>query len=90
MPDSETLTMRRTVIGGIRYSDDYQVINGEIIFLKKATRRRLLNSSLMIVDQAAINAGCDFRRYHRKHRRVERAGLREQFRPGLREHQIRT
>jgi hypothetical protein len=30
-PDSETLTMRRTVIGGIRYSDDYQVINGEII-----------------------------------------------------------
>jgi hypothetical protein len=28
-PDSETLTMRRTVIGGIRYSDDYQ---GEIIF----------------------------------------------------------
>ena len=31
MPDSEILTMLRTVIGGIRYSDDYQVINGEII-----------------------------------------------------------
>ena len=29
---------------------------------KKAVRRRLLNSNLMM-DQAAINAGFDFRRY---------------------------
>src|SRR5258706_14414206 len=30
---------------------------------EKAARRRLFNSTLMIVDQAAINAGFDFRRY---------------------------
>jgi hypothetical protein len=29
---------------------------------EKAARRRLLNSNLMIVDQAAINAGFDLRR----------------------------
>jgi hypothetical protein len=29
---------------------------------KKAARRATLNSNLMIVDQAAINAGFDFRR----------------------------
>jgi hypothetical protein len=29
---------------------------------EKAARRRLLNSNLIIVDQAAINAGFDFRR----------------------------
>lgn len=26
MPDPETITLRATVIGGIRYADDYQVI----------------------------------------------------------------
>jgi hypothetical protein len=26
--DSETLTLRVTVIGGIRYADDYRVLNG--------------------------------------------------------------
>lgn len=30
---------------------------------KTARRRRLLNSNLMILDQAAINAGFDLRRY---------------------------
>jgi hypothetical protein len=29
---------------------------------EKAARRRLINSNLMIVDQAAINVGFDFRR----------------------------
>jgi hypothetical protein len=29
---------------------------------RKAARRRLFNSTLMIVDQATINAGFDFRR----------------------------
>jgi hypothetical protein len=29
---------------------------------ERAARRRLFNSNLMIVDQAAINAGFDFRR----------------------------
>jgi hypothetical protein len=33
---------------------------------EKAARRRLLNSNLMIVDHAAINAGFDFRRYAMK------------------------
>jgi hypothetical protein len=33
---------------------------------EKAARRRLLNSNLMIEDQAAINAGFDFRRYAMK------------------------
>jgi hypothetical protein len=26
MPDPEAITLRATVIGGIRYADDYQVI----------------------------------------------------------------
>ncbi len=30
---------------------------------RKAARRRLFDSNLMIVDQATINAGFDFRRY---------------------------
>jgi hypothetical protein len=34
----------------------------EISQKEKAARRRLLNSNLMIADQAAINAGFDFRR----------------------------
>jgi hypothetical protein len=33
---------------------------------EKAARRRLPNSNLMIADQAAINAGFDFRRYAMK------------------------
>jgi hypothetical protein len=33
---------------------------------EKAARGRLLNSNAMMVDQAAINAGFDFRRYAMK------------------------
>jgi hypothetical protein len=33
---------------------------------EKAARRRPLNSNLLIADQAAINAGFDFRRYAMK------------------------
>jgi hypothetical protein len=35
---------------------------GAVAPKEKAARRRLLNSNLMIVDQAVINAGFDFRR----------------------------
>jgi hypothetical protein len=35
---------------------------------ENAARRRLSNSTLMIVDQPAINAGFDFRRYAMKPR----------------------
>jgi hypothetical protein len=36
---------------------------GFLLRKEKAARRRLFNSNLMIVDQAAINAGPDFRPY---------------------------
>jgi hypothetical protein len=35
---------------------------GAVAPKEKAARRRLFNSNPMIVDQAAINAGFDFRR----------------------------
>jgi hypothetical protein len=37
-------------------------MNGSHGFKEKAAQRRLFNLNLMIVDQAAINAGFDFRR----------------------------
>jgi hypothetical protein len=39
---------------------------GQITTQRKAARRRLSISNLMIVDQAAINTGFDFRRYAMK------------------------